>query len=396
METTLDFDLAERAIRPRIAVTPKEFGFLLYLALRRSDGSSGWVEIEEIARRAPKWRGQAPASAGKEVARIAEKDWFAEHVEADRVTLGPYRLIPEVRFLPSRDAANEFVTNEPFVSSRLKKTEESRRRRLDWTELQAYDLLVQYGVYLPSLIDLIQQRVGDPDNIDGAAERLAACKIMATLHKNRSTPEVARAFAEKGLKLARKLDKKDDVAYLLDQIGGTYHIGDDDETAKKYFEEEIAYLKDWGTKRAEYHLVGAHRGLAAAFRGLGDLKSARASMSESRRYADLSGNEEGARIATVEEARLRQLAGEDPEPEGPFLGRLPAEHVIARVMALTTAAANLLAQGVDDEGDRLLSVARKDAARLGLRHEVEKCDAIAARFPRTGAPTGQRSTTSRR
>jgi len=368
-------------MKPKLRLTPKQFGFLLFLALRRTDGSRGYVSLTEIVERAPRWQGESSSSAGKEIWRFSvETSWFAELVEVEKPNIGPYRLYEETVFRPNREAAHEYI-----FANRMPRPSRSagqkHQRRIGWTELQAYDLLIQYGVYIPALIDLILQRIGQPEKLSGALERLTAFRILATLHKNRSATELARRFAERGLALARKLDQRDDVAYLLDQIGGTFHIESRDEEARAAFQEEIAFLKGWGTARSEFHLAGAFRGLAAALRGLGDLTGARAAIAESRRSAERSANEQAARLAIIEEARLR---GEEPceEEIKKLLTDIPTEHLVGRVMAMTTTAERLLKSGDRAEGKRLLSLARREAERLGLRHAVDRCDQIAERLAR--------------
>jgi len=379
VEITLQFDVDLRRSQPDFRLTPKQFGFLLYLALRRTDGSRGYVSLTEIVERAPRWQGQSASSAGKEIWRFSvEKSWFAELVEAEKPNIGPYRLYEEATFHPSREAAHEFV-----FANRMPRTTRTagkhHQRRIGWTELQAYDLLIQYGVYIPALIDLILQRIGQPEKLAGPMDRLAAFRILATLHKNRGAPALARQLAERGLVLARKMDQKDDVAYLLDQIGGTLHIDGRDEEARKFFREEIDFLKQWGTPRSEFHLAGAYRGLAGTLRGLGDIAGARTAIAESRRFAGRSGNEQALRLAIIEEARLRGEELSEDEIKR-LLTDVPTEHLVGRVMAMTTTAERLLKAGDRVEGKRLLGIARQEAERLGLKHGVERCDQIAGAY----------------
>jgi hypothetical protein len=111
----------------------------------------------------------------------------------------------------------------------------------------------------------------------------------------------------------------------------------------------------------------------------GDQNAARRFISESRRFAALSGNHEGWRFAALFEARV---SGPDHNTENgvALLGELPSHHLIARIMALREAARSLLGRGVRDEGERLLNSALTDARHLGLAHEIDKLRQTASRY----------------
>lgn len=196
----------------------KAFCFVCYLALRRDDGrTGGWVSLEEICDRVPHWRGLSALQAGKHVHLFQGRyRWFG-HIEWDEITQGPYRLRTQVAFRPGRDAANLFLAS-------MSTDQRRHRRRLTNTELSAFDLLVQYGLYAPAIVDLILQRLGDPEDLTDPHERLAAYRILATLAKNRGQTDRAGTLAEQGLQLARRLGRDEDIAYLLDQLACIAHI----------------------------------------------------------------------------------------------------------------------------------------------------------------------------
>jgi hypothetical protein len=376
----LVLDVETRRVEPPIPrLTAKQFFFLLKLAVARAQVRTSGVGDEWVAaggfRQVPFWYRQPALSVGKTVSRLAyTTEWFAELVEfATPITRGPYRLRVDAELRPGLHGALAVLHGER-MPPRLRHASRLRRRRLDPTELDAYDLLVQYGVYLAPIVALIRSRIGDPAKITEPDARLTAIRILVTLDKNQGRTADARARATEGLEFARRRGRRDDVAYLLDQIGGTYHIDGDDRRARQTFEEEIAFLKSWGGTRAEFHLVGAYRGLASVLRVLGDEAGAGAAIEESRRYAARSGNAEGLRLADIEATRLGTASPSE------LLASQPATHVIARLMAMREAALRLLAGGEQDLGARLLRHAHADAERLGLRHEQDQLRRIAQQF----------------
>ena len=348
----------------------KQFSLLLYLGLRRTDGSDGWVDLRELVARVPHWRHRSADEAGRVVHRMSTYPWFRV-VEYERPTRGRYRLIPFTVFLPDRDAADTFI-----ASAMPHRRGTGRRPRFSPTELQAYDLLIQHGVYLPAVVDLVLQRVGNPERL-AAEERLAAYRILVTLHKTRGDTKRARSLAEKGLRFARRRRAKDDIGYLLGQIGGAYFIEDKAERARRYFQEEVDFYRSWGTKRAAFHLVGAHRNLAAALRVLERPAEAREALAESKRYAEESGNEEGLHLARLVEANVQ---GDGLSSLATILSTLPVGHLVAHVMALNAVAESLLQQGHRSEGEALLRFAYREGEKLGLKHEMEKSRTTAERF----------------
>jgi len=98
---------------PHIAgLSVKQFALLLYLGLRRTDGGSGWVMLQEIVERVPFWKGKQEDVAGREIGHFyTQYPWFVRSVDHDFKTKGPYRLIPEAEFEPHRDDANEFISS---------------------------------------------------------------------------------------------------------------------------------------------------------------------------------------------------------------------------------------------------------------------------------------------
>jgi tetratricopeptide (TPR) repeat protein len=371
----MKLDVAKRQLGTRV-LTFQQFGLVVYLALRRGSsggGNGGWVRLDEIVRMAPGWSNKTLAVAGRVISNLAvNQPWFDGAIEHAEITKGPYRFRdPEPEFRPSRDAADEFVAILPPLPKRSGAKGTTRRRRIDPTELAAYDLLAQYGVYLPEVVDLMIQRVGDPAKLASPGERIQGYRVRATLDKNRGNTASARKFCEAGLKLARKLNRGDDVAFLLDQLGGTYQIEGRYAEAKATFNEEITFLRAWGTKAAEFHLVGAYRGLAAVLYKQGELAAALTAIRESTRFGRLSGNEEGLGLAALAEAGLG--ADEELVAAGVrMLENLPAHHVIGRVMALGEGAAKLFRRGARKEAERLLARALADAKRLGIGHEITK------------------------
>lgn len=375
----ISFDVGNRNIVPPIGnLSSKQFTFLLYLGLKRTDTSDGWVELEDVVERVPLWMGQKPTAAGGEISRIQAQSWFGRLVTCQVPTRGPYQLAERAEFLPSRDAANLFIA-QTAMARRLRKTAPPRRHRITPTELQAYDMLVQHGVFLTPVVDLIIQRLGDPARIDDARQRLTAFRILATLGKNRKHLDEALVYVEKGLKLAKTLRRNDDYAYLLDQMGGIHYIRMDGPAARAAFEEEIAFLKNWGAPQATFHLVGAYRGLASVLRAQGDEAGAFAALRESVAHAAESANEEGERLAEIERFRQgsRAAKGETDERR---LDEIPTEHLVGRIMALNARAEAYLSSGERSEGERLLRLALRESLRLDLQNEVDKARALAEMF----------------
>ncbi len=147
---------------------------MTYLALRRRGAQAGWVALEEIVRVVPAWTNKTPDVAGPVIARLGIETWFKPLVEYEAITKGPYRFHdPDPVFAPDRDAADEFISAKPAPMSRTSpRAGRARRRRINPAELAAYDLLAQYGVYLPEVVDLIIQRVGDPSRIENVDDRI--------------------------------------------------------------------------------------------------------------------------------------------------------------------------------------------------------------------------------
>jgi tetratricopeptide (TPR) repeat protein len=371
------FDVINRIISPsKVPLTPKQFNLMLFLGIRRTDGSDGWVSREEIGQRVLAWN-QRIDSIGKEISRYTEYKWFEGYVEYDKITKGPYRLRPtDIEFLPDRDAAIERIIDPR--PERRSKNRPAKSRSLDRMELQAYDLIVQYGFFIPAVTDLIRQRIGNPASLRNPDERLVAYRILATFHKNRAKTREARDLALKGLKLAKKLKYKDDIAYLLDQIGGSLYIERNYPEARAYFEKEIEFLNEWGSRRAEFHLVGAYRGLAATLRWMGELPRAEEAINKSKYFAERSGNEEGLRIAAIEETRIKDKDSVVAVTE--LLASQPSEHIVARVMMLSTAAEKLLQKNLRQEGETLLKLALLEAKRLQFRNQIDNIKMIAEKY----------------
>jgi tetratricopeptide (TPR) repeat protein len=376
MDIDLVFDITKRKIHPaKSSLTLKQFNLMLFLGIRRTDESPGWVTCEEIAKRVPYWD-QKVESVGKEISRYSEYSWF-RFIEYDKISRGPYRLEPKnPAFIPNRDAAIERIIDPR--PTRKSTTRHSKTRYLDPIELQAYDLIVQYGVYIPAVIDLIRQRIGNPERIRNLSDRLIAYRILATYKKIRGDSQNAIDLALKGLRLAEKLKYKDDIAYLYDQLGGIFYNKDDCDQARSYFEKEIKFLEEWGSQRAEFHLVGAYRGLAATLRQGGNLSKAEEAINNSKFYAKRSNNEEGMRIAAIEAARIKD------EKSIPDLTKLiasqPSQHIVARVMTLVTAAEILLFHNQMDEGQYLLDLAFNEATRFHFKAQIDNILKITKKY----------------
>lgn len=368
----MDFDVQERNTRPPIAgLTAKQFSLLLYLALRRTDGGDGWVEPWEIVARVAHWYGQKTTSVGKEIARFSTYPWF-RLIEANQVTKGPWRLIPEASFLPGRDAANQFLSTL-HMPLRAHRSQPPRGRQLTAAELQAYDLLTQRGVFMPAVVDLVLQRLGDPEHLRDPLQRLVAFRVLATLHRHRGNPVEARPLGEKGLRLAKRLKRKDEIAYFSELIAATHYLEGALERARILYDEGLAFLRAWGTSRATFHMTGLYRGLAATLAMMGLDQAALEAIAESRGTATAADDQEGVRLATLFEARIKGVPL-------PACSPVPAEHVVARVMQLNHDAEQLLELGQLEEGATLLRQAFADAQRLGLRNEISKAESTAERF----------------
>ena len=355
-------------------LTRKQFSFLLFLALRRSDGSDGWTGLDELVSRVGDWQGQSSESAGKVIWRFTEYGWFNDHVENQGATTGPYRLRHLPRFLPKRDDALTFVSAPP---KRALSARTPSQRVPDRTELQAYDLIAQYGFYLTPVIDLIYQRIGQPERLRDPVIQLFALRVLVTLDKVRGQPKRALERGVVALKTARRLKRHDDVCYLLDQVGGAYHILGNSGEGERYFREEIAYITALGTKNARFHLIGAYRGLAGTLREQGRLDEALEAITESANIAREFGNEEAERVAKLEEKRITGGTGAADESLPQLM---PSHHPIALVMALNLEAERLLAAGKRDEAVRMAKRAAADAERLQLPGQVLKAQATLAQL----------------
>jgi hypothetical protein len=244
---TAELDIVARRVSPPgRTLTLQQFSLVVYLALRRQGAMDGWVTLEEIVRTAPAWTDKKAEVAGRVISRMSTEAWFEPLVEYERVARGAYRF-REARpvFRPDRDAANEFMATKPRSRKKSEPGGRSRPRGFAREELAAYDLLVPYGIYLPEVIDLILRRLGDPSTMANPDDRILGYKILMTLQKNRGNTASARKRAEQGLVLSRKLHRIDEVAYFLDQIGGTYHIEGRAAEARRAFEGEVEFLKAW-------------------------------------------------------------------------------------------------------------------------------------------------------
>jgi tetratricopeptide (TPR) repeat protein len=319
---------------------------------------------------------QKVESVGKEISRYSVYTWF-DFVEFDKISRGPYRLrYLNPTFIPDRDSAVEQIVDpRPALHFSSRHT---KARYLDPIELQAYDLIIQYGVYIPAVIDLIRQRIGNPERIRNQNDRLVAYRILATFKKNRGKSQEAKDLAFKGLRLAKKIKSKDDIAYLLDQLGGIFYNENNEIEALSYFEKEIEFLVNWGTLRAEYHLVGAYRGLAAVLRKTGKFSQAKEAIDKSKDYAEKTDNKEGLRIAAIEETRI---SGEDSSTNlTQLLASQPSQHVVARVMTLLTVSVDLLSKNLIDDGKQVLEWALADAKRFHFRNQIEDIHKIAKTY----------------
>jgi tetratricopeptide (TPR) repeat protein len=318
----------------------------------------------------PYWIGQAEKTAGQEIQRLIDLRGGATLVEHELPTRGPYRLRPtDVAFLPSRTSANELLAI-PIMTRKLQKGARGKKTFFPG-ELHAYDLLIQRGVFMTAVTDLIVQRVAAPETIPDARERLIALKIYATYLKLQLRLAEAAKRADEGLALARRLKANDEIAYFLDQLGGIFHMSFCPEDAVRYFREEIAFLDGWASERALYHLAGAWRGLAGALRGAGDTVGAEAAIQKSAELAERSKNGEASQLAEIERARLGLAA---------CAAAVPTEHLTGRLMALNAEAEARLEAGERSEGERLLHIAHAEAIRLSHPGEAAKALATASKF----------------
>lgn len=148
LRIALCFDVERRATEPPIPrLSPKNFAFLLYLALRATDGSQGWVTRDEVVTRIPLWIGETPRAAGREIWRLDyAKPWFGEHIEFEAsVNAGPWRFVSEAMFRPDRDAANRFIAKTMTARRVSRRDAPPEPISIPETELLAYDQLVQHG-----------------------------------------------------------------------------------------------------------------------------------------------------------------------------------------------------------------------------------------------------------
>jgi len=380
---TLIFDIATRKLGRQIShdepprmrgLHSKQFSFLLFLALRRSDDSDGWVVLDEVVSRVGPWQGQDEKSAGKTIWRYFDAAWFEKLVDHQGTTTGPYRLRPDVRFVPDRDAALTYITTTPASSRSGRKPSQRTPDRL---ELQAYDLIAQYGFYPTPVVDLIYQRIGQPERLRDAPSRLTALRILVTLDKVRGKPDRALERARNALKLARRLNRRDDVCYLLDQVAGAHHILGNSKDGERVFREEIDYVGAWGTSGARRHLIHAYRGLAATLRVQGRRDEALAALRTSADIAHELGNEEAQRLADLEE---RRILGTLSAADLSRMQVMPSHHPIAQVMSLNVQAEQLLAAGERQAASEMAKRARSDAERLNLTNEMMKSNALLAQI----------------
>lgn len=227
-----------------------------------------------------------------------------------------------------------FLYQYGHVGSFLNSTTDMSRslpgaRSLDPLELQAYDMIAQYGFYVPAVIDLIEQRIADPEKIRDARMRLTAYRILVTLDKNRGKAARAESRGKKALKLAERLNRKDDTCYLMDQIGGAVYIQGRAAEGESWLRKEIAFAKAWATDQAEHHLIGAYRGLTSTLRVQGRREEAIAALEESMRIARKWRDEENLSLAGIEAGRLQMLPLGSPNTENPII---PEYHIIGQRM----------------------------------------------------------------
>jgi hypothetical protein len=84
------------------------------------------------------------------------------------------------------------------------------------------------------------------------------------------------------------------------------------------------------------------------------------------------------RIAAIEAARI------EDDKSNPDLTKLivsqPSQHLVARVMTLSTAAEKLLSKDLTDEGKYLLGLALNEAARFQFQHQIDSINKIAKKY----------------
>lgn len=353
-----------QVLSPELRLTPKWFSLFVFLALRRTDGSSGWVELEEIRQRVPEWRSE-PRSAASAMGRLNANSWFPACVAFKQVTVGPYRLKDSPEFLPSRDAANRFLNQR---AAELGVGRSTGGRAIGIAELTAYDHLVQSGVYMPTMVDLVLQRIGTPETIRSLDERILATRILATLAKNRGQEKDSIELSKRGRMLAARVGRLEDEAYFIDQMGGAYYLLGDLDAAERCFREEIALLEPESEGRGAFGMVAAYRGLAATLRQRGRTEEARTAILLSSDIARRCGNEEGERLSHIERRRLGL-------PADPLLA-IPAGHVVGRVMALVDEAIAAANDGDLERAGRLASLAFSDARQFGLLGQVGRLQGL--------------------
>ena len=325
----LVFDAHKRTVgESRRALTHKQFSLMLLLALRASDETFGWVSTQEVVDGSPWWHGMSPEQAGKQIWRYADEPWFEGHVIAPHQTIGPYRLddLFTPAFLPSREAAVAYLADTPVRGSGSK-----RASRVTLAELRSYDMLVQYGVFFPSVVDLVTSRLTRARKSRDPEVRLLSTKVLCTLHKLRDNFDEAEQLADEGLRLAERQRARDEVAYFLDQRGCIAYKRGDLAVAQTWFEKEREYCEAWGTDQATFHLVGAWRGLASVYRRQGRIDEAENAVAQSKQCAEQSGNDDGYNLAMIEEARLSGGMA-DGDKVAKILMSLPAGHVVAQQM----------------------------------------------------------------
>lgn len=253
-------------------------------------------------------------------------------------------------------------------------------------ELAAFKSIAEHGFYMPEVVRLILGHLKNPEKIRKIDKRLEVYSILVTIERNRRNLKSAKALAEAGLKLARRCKANglnESLVYLLDQLGGIRAMQGDFVEAQSFFEEEVAHLLEHrgrkGWARAQFHLVGAYRGLAAVLGAMGDAEGAKRATAESKKLAAASQNPEGEALAALQ-IYEREAEQGSALPDERMLEALPPEHLIAQVMAQNLRAKAYLRQKQTAEGERLLKLAYRNAKRLGFGGEVETAKATAARF----------------
>ena len=170
------FDALRRRVRRRgkdLEFSMVEVAILGLLALRRTDGSDGWVYAEELLRFIPRLPKE---SFRKTMSRIMQGT-FGTYVHADNVSTGPFRLGTPVELFPSRESVWDLIRSLPGRGARSTK--------LTATELELFDTMAQRGFYPAAGIDHIVTRLGDPAKERNPRTRLQILKILITIEKNR-------------------------------------------------------------------------------------------------------------------------------------------------------------------------------------------------------------------